>query len=264
VFERVSGTYLEKIALDSQSGKWVYAADSGTANAMVVTLDPVPAALTSGMIVRVKKSANANTGATTLNVNGLGAKAVKRMDGSALRRADLPASLPFEAIYDSTTDSFIISNFVGNYTASGPFADLNVFSGNASLSVPSATDTVTSFASATIGANADVSLSSGKCLIGKTGRYVIQCAMTVGSANGTDLLQGLSGGYVMKNSSTIVSGVGWQSTGGSTFIKEVYGANFAVLDLTASDTIALGVRHVQSGGTTNLGFVSSMSIARVL
>jgi hypothetical protein len=99
VFERVSGAYVEKIALDSQSGKWVYAADSGTADALVVTLAPVPVAYTTGMALRIK-AANSNTGPATLNVNGLGVKAIKRRDGTALLSGDIVAGSVQDYVYD--------------------------------------------------------------------------------------------------------------------------------------------------------------------
>lgn len=102
VFERVSGTYVEKIALDSQAGKWIYAADSGSVNALVVTLAPIPAAYVAGMALRIK-AANSNTGATTLNVNGLGSKAVVRRDGSMLRDSDVISGAVQEYVYDGTS-----------------------------------------------------------------------------------------------------------------------------------------------------------------
>jgi hypothetical protein len=90
VFERISGAYVEKIALDAQSGKWVYAAAAGTADVLTATLDPVPAAYVAGMELRLKIGAT-NTGAATLNVNGLGAKTIVRGDGAALVAGDLVA-----------------------------------------------------------------------------------------------------------------------------------------------------------------------------
>jgi hypothetical protein len=200
VFERVSGTYVEKIALDSQSGKWVYAADSGTANAMVVTLDPVPAALTSGMIVRVKKSANANTGATTLNVNGLGAKAVVRMDGSDMRPDDLPANMPISAQYDGTLDKWVVVNFTGNYLANGPFSEVNLFSGSGTLSaVPTATYIKRSFTSSTIGPHNDVSLVSGSCKILTSGRYLVTTTAICGVDPAVHSVFGMYPSAVLKN-----------------------------------------------------------------
>ncbi len=56
-----------------------YALDTGTADAMVVAFDPPLAAYTAGIVLRIVKSANANATTTpTLNVNGLGAKTIKR------------------------------------------------------------------------------------------------------------------------------------------------------------------------------------------
>jgi hypothetical protein len=101
VFERISGAYVEKIALDAQSGKWVYAADSGSVNALAVTLVPVPTAYVAGQTLRIK-AANSNTGATTLNVNSLGAKSVIRRDGSALLDSDIMSGAVQEYIYDGT------------------------------------------------------------------------------------------------------------------------------------------------------------------
>jgi hypothetical protein len=75
---------------DVQNEKYVYAEDTGAANAYVATLVPVPPAYTEGMGV-VLEVANANSGASTLNLTGpsglLGAKAIKKITGSGL--ADL-------------------------------------------------------------------------------------------------------------------------------------------------------------------------------
>jgi hypothetical protein len=97
-----SGTLVNKTDLQSQVPS--YSADTGTANAYVVTLSPVPASLTAliGAPVRFK-AANACTGASTLNVNGLGAAAIKHQDGaSALTTGDIVAGQVVEAFYDGT------------------------------------------------------------------------------------------------------------------------------------------------------------------
>lgn len=104
IFERIAGTYVEKIAADVQTGKWNYAAAAGTANAMTATLTPAPASLAvmTGAPVRIKKGAAANTAAVTLNLNGLGVKPVVQVDGSALAAGALPANSIFEVVYDGT------------------------------------------------------------------------------------------------------------------------------------------------------------------
>lgn len=83
IFEKISGAYVEKIALDAQSGKWNYAVAAGTANALTATIAPVPTALVAGMRIRLK-IASANTGAMTLNLNGTGAVAIQKGDASVI------------------------------------------------------------------------------------------------------------------------------------------------------------------------------------
>lgn len=105
VFERVGGVYVEKIALDVQSGKWLYATAGGTANALTATLDPIPAAYAAGMAVRLK-IATSNTGAATLNVSGLGAKSIRRADGLELSPGDLTPGQIIHLVYDGVVFRF--------------------------------------------------------------------------------------------------------------------------------------------------------------
>lgn len=111
VFERIAGTYLEKLALDVQAGKWLYGVAGGTADAITVTLSPPPMAYTDGMIVRVK-IATSNTGDATLNVNGLGVRDLKRIDGSGLLKNDLTAGMIAQAIYRAADNTFIVPSAV--------------------------------------------------------------------------------------------------------------------------------------------------------
>lgn len=89
------------------------AADSGSANAVVVTLAPVPASLASILRapVRIKKVGAANTGAVTINANGLGAVALVHGDGSALLLGELSANSEFEVMYNGT--NFTLLSFLG-------------------------------------------------------------------------------------------------------------------------------------------------------
>lgn len=59
----------------------------GTATALTLTLDPVPASYAELNMLMVQLSATI-TGATTINVNGLGAKPVVRADGAPLKAGD--------------------------------------------------------------------------------------------------------------------------------------------------------------------------------
>jgi len=86
-----------------QRGQMLFGMDSGSADAMVVTLSPAPAELKSGMVVRVIKGNNANLTTTpTLKVNSFSAKTVVRRSGGALLPGDLEAQALLELLYDGT------------------------------------------------------------------------------------------------------------------------------------------------------------------
>lgn len=105
VFERISGTYVEKIALDVQIGKWTYAVAGGTPDALTATLDPVPLAYAAGMAVRLKITTE-NTGPATFNANTLGEKSIRRADGLELSSGDLKPDQIIGLIYDGTVFRF--------------------------------------------------------------------------------------------------------------------------------------------------------------
>lgn len=85
----------------ARAGIHQYAADSGSANTYAVTLSPAATVYTAGMVARFK-AANANTGASTLNVNAIGAIAIKKPNGAALTANDILAGQMVEAMYDGT------------------------------------------------------------------------------------------------------------------------------------------------------------------
>lgn len=95
-----------------------YAVDTGAANACVVTLAPAPTAYVDGLTVRVK-IANASTGASTLNVNGLGAKTILDSNGNAIAPGGLKAGLIYTMCYNSTTGSFILQAKGGGTATAG-------------------------------------------------------------------------------------------------------------------------------------------------
>jgi hypothetical protein len=108
VFERVSGSYVEKLALDAQSGKWNYAVAGGTANELTATLSPAPSAYSEGMLFLVKVSLTSTLATSTINVNGLGAKTIVNPDGSALMPGALVASAKQLMGYDESLDKVIL------------------------------------------------------------------------------------------------------------------------------------------------------------
>lgn len=75
--------------------------DSGTANALVVTLSPAITSYVYGMNFNIKV-ANTNTGPSTIAINGLATKNIVHMDGSALTQGQLLANAEHNLIYNGT------------------------------------------------------------------------------------------------------------------------------------------------------------------
>lgn len=73
----------------------------GTADVLTLTLTPALAAYAARQKFRFTSGAAPNTGAATVNVNALGAKAIEKA-GAALAAGDLEASTVYEIIYDGT------------------------------------------------------------------------------------------------------------------------------------------------------------------
>ena len=78
-----------------------YIASTGTANTYSITLSPAPTSYFEGMAVSVKINV-ANTGASTINVNGLGAKSIKDINGDALTSNALKVDIPYTLRYTGT------------------------------------------------------------------------------------------------------------------------------------------------------------------
>ncbi len=90
-----------------------YAVTAGTANSYTVTVSPTPS-LTDGLAVAVKIHAD-STGPATLNVNGLGAKPLKKANGNDV--VGLKAQGIYSFRYNATTAAFILQGEGGNGNA---------------------------------------------------------------------------------------------------------------------------------------------------
>ncbi len=98
------------------AGAGSYMAESGVADAYVV--NPIgskqgPASLDAnhdGLLVRFRPG-NANTGASTINVNALGAKDLVREGGGAVEAGDLLTSRDAYVRWDFASDDFVLQDF---------------------------------------------------------------------------------------------------------------------------------------------------------
>lgn len=95
-----------------------YAAATGSSNAFAITLTPAVAAMADivGMPI-VFKANHSVTGASTLNVNGLGATSIKRKNDIAIATGDIENSQMVTVIYDGT--NFQMQNEKASADASG-------------------------------------------------------------------------------------------------------------------------------------------------
>ena len=88
-----------------------YAASSGTANAYIATLTPALSAYAEGVSLRLKINVG-NTGASTVNVNGLGAKSIKKANGTDVGSGNLKAGSVYTLVYNGT--NFILQGEGGD------------------------------------------------------------------------------------------------------------------------------------------------------
>lgn len=95
----------------------------GTANALTITNTNTISSYVTGQKIAFK-AAYTNSGATTVNVDGIGVKNLLRPDGSNLVAADLTAGRMYEATYDGTAFQLhtnlldLSDDGVGSYIAS--------------------------------------------------------------------------------------------------------------------------------------------------
>lgn len=87
--------------LEQEFGDLPFVVAGGTPNALTLTYSPAYTSYVGGMYISFQTGAAQNTGAVTLNVNGLGAKALK-INTQDLVSGDLMASVFVRAVYNGT------------------------------------------------------------------------------------------------------------------------------------------------------------------
>jgi hypothetical protein len=88
-----------------------YAVATGLVNAYTVTLSPIPTSYVDGMNISVKINI-ANTGASTINANGLGIKPIKDALGNPIRIGTLISNGIYFLIYETIYGGFILANCI--------------------------------------------------------------------------------------------------------------------------------------------------------
>lgn len=122
----------------------------GTANAITLTAAQPWVALANGLVVAFKNTIGPNTGATTINVNALGAKAIRAQGDSALIGGELLANgiygLRYDTSYNSAAGAWVLvggggSGFSGTLTSTDAGASAGpIFEGYRNSASPAVND----------------------------------------------------------------------------------------------------------------------------
>lgn len=121
--------------IDVRNCSFSRGAVGGTANAITITLSPVATSYQVGMTIKFIATAN-NTGAVTINVDGLGNRNLEKISGSAivsLSAGDIVSGGFYEIIYDGSQFQMSAGGSIGPNTIGQ--GDLKTSSGNVNLGV---------------------------------------------------------------------------------------------------------------------------------
>ena len=137
--------------------------DTGSANAYAIALTPAVTAYVAGQVFHFK-AGNASSGASTLNVNALGTKNIKKKNDQAIAAGDIEEDAIVSVIYDGTSfqmlsqlgtsagsmSSFTLTGDSGSNQTINDGNTLDVAGGTGIDTVVGATDTVTVAIDATV------------------------------------------------------------------------------------------------------------------
>lgn len=181
-------TGFDKLPTEIQlkEGRTRYAVDTGAADAYVVTLPYVPT-LTDGFAASFRAT-NANAGASTVNYNGTGDKALHGADGSALVLGAIGVDQVVSTVYVSNSDTYqIMSNDIASAVASAASASAASASASAaSASASSADADATSTAADVVSTGNDVIATNADVV--STGNDAIAAAASAAAAAADEIL----------------------------------------------------------------------------
>jgi len=230
-----------------QDGGLIFqATDSGSANTYAIALTPAVTAYVAGQVFHFK-AANASSGASTLNVNGLGAKNIKKKNDQAIAAGDIEEDAIVSVIYDGTSfqmlsqlgtsagsmSSWTLSGDSGSSQAISDGNTVDIAGGTGIDTVAGATDTVT------------VSVDSTICKLNAANTWAAaqQGRTSTASITGSTVLDftyqnfilTATGNFTLANPST-------EAVGQSGIIA-------LIQDGTGSRTISLGTDYETAGGS---------------
>ena len=123
------------IAANTQNQQHVYAADTGAADAYAMALTPAVTAYAAGQRFTFLAT-NANTGASTLDVNSLGVKTILKLNDQALEANDIEAGSIVEVVYNGT--EFEMQTPTATNLTSAIASEVSTFFGSTDISAAEA------------------------------------------------------------------------------------------------------------------------------
>ncbi len=126
-----------------QSGAQIYGVDSGMTDAYAIAMTPTLTAYAAGESFNFKAN-TANTGAATLNIDGIGAKSIVNADGSALSDNTIVGGQIVHVVYDGTNFQIIGSTSGGSSSTAGRLLNQQILTSGSGTYTPTlGTNTIT-------------------------------------------------------------------------------------------------------------------------
>jgi hypothetical protein len=111
--QRQAYAFIKELSDKQQSGAYTWlGTGGGTADVITATATPAITAYAAGQSFKFIAS-SANTGAVTININSLGAKAVTKNGSTALAAGDIPSGAVCEIAYDGTRFQLVNTTLLG-------------------------------------------------------------------------------------------------------------------------------------------------------
>lgn len=258
-----------------------HATSTGSSNAYVVTLPVTPASYVKGQVYSFLSNF-ANTGACTVNINGLGAKTIKKLGGATdLASGDIASGMIVSLEYDGTY--MIMLNPVANVLTVGfDGTRITRLAGSAPINNTSEnTIYTTTITGGIISANGMIRVSTPVSIANQTsgstytirvkygGTTLISPSIIVPTIGGTDgILVGEIRVVIINNGATNSQNVGVYFIGGinkssASFPNNVayttgFGDTTSAIDTTANQTLALSVQSSGGVGVGGITFYQSV------
>jgi len=227
-----------------QDGGLIFQAnDTGSANTYAIALAPVVTAYVAGQEFNFK-AGNSSSGASTLNVNGVGAKNIKKKNDQNIASGDIEEDAIIKVLYDGTSfqmlsqtgtsgmTSFTLTGDSGSNQTIADSNTMDIAGGTGIATVVGSTDTVTVNIDSTVAtnnaANVWVKAQQGRTFTGNiTGSTTLDLTYQ-------NFIVTATGSFTLANPSTEVAG---QS-----------GVIVLIQDGTGGRTISLGTDYETAGG----------------